>query len=105
VSRALGYYLWPPVWVGEPAFRGDNTTIDVSRLNDEVYRATLPSGVSAKVDRQGLFKFDFSQWEPYQVLLNGITQNDPREYMSIRLLQVQVLHAHLACFYSAVASE
>ena len=105
ISNAAAYYLWPTVWVGSrPPTSGAN--IDIRTLEDEVYRTTLKVGtsaISAKVLREGMFIFDFSNWSPGQALpSHDDTPTDFDAAAAVILQRVSVLNAHLACLYTAL---
>lgn len=100
ISNAAAYYLWPTVWVGsKPPASG--TDVDVTSLEEEVYRTTLSVGIAAKVLREGLFVFDFSDWPPGR----GLPEDNSFDFdaaASVVLQRVAVLNAHLACLYTTV---
>lgn len=100
-SNAAAYYHWPTVWVGSapPASGAD---IDISTLEEEVYRTTLPVGIAAKVFRDGMFIFDFSDWPPGRALPDD-GESDFDAVAAVILQRVNVLNAHLVCLYTALS--
>jgi hypothetical protein len=105
---AAAYYHWPPVWVGgAPSWaiyppQHAKAEIDVSVLDDEVYRDTLSSGMPVRVLREGVFIFDFSSWEPGRSLPEAPFPGFA-ELASVALRRASVMNAHLACLYTAMA--
>jgi len=105
ISNAAAYYLWPTVWVGSrPPTSGEN--IDIRTLEDEVYRTTLKVGtgaIGAKVLREGMFIFDFSNWSLGQAMPSH--DDIPTDFdaaATVILKRVSVLNVHLACLYTAL---
>ena len=108
-SPVSAYYHWPAFWVGAPPKWYMNTSasqeeLDVSVLGDDVYRDTLAVGIPVRVQRQGMFIFDFSHWEPGRPL----PSNDSAEYdfddsASVVLRRATLMNAHLACLHTAIA--
>jgi len=99
----VGYYLWPPFWVGEPpppSFPDPQIIIDVQDLEREVYSKSLQAGISVSVLRGGLFKFDLSNWPP------GRSDDSclPGSVESYRFWRnrIMLMNAHLACLHSAL---
>jgi hypothetical protein len=105
ISNVAGYYLWPAVWVDSPIdLYGERP--DLRMLEEEKYRATLPSGITAKVLRGGVFLFDFSGWPPGRALPGSDTPGDLAAFdakAAVILQRVAVMNAHLACLYTALS--
>jgi len=76
--------------------------MDVNKLEEEVYRTTLPEGITAKVLREGMFVFDFSNWPPGRALPEGGTP-DFDALARVILKRAAVLNAHLACLHTALS--
>src|SRR2546421_7319974 len=74
ISNAAGYCLWPAVWIGDP-LNLYAESVDLRKLEEEKYRTSLPSGITAKVLRGGIFLFDFTEWPPGRAL----PETDPTE--------------------------
>lgn len=108
-SAVSAYYHWPTLWVGAAPdwYRNHSVReqgIDVRVLRDEVYRDTLAVGVPVRVLREGMFIFDFCDWEPGRPL----SSDDPTDYdfdevASIALRRATLMNAHLACLHTAIA--
>jgi hypothetical protein len=60
------FYHDPPMWVGtSPVDHTDSPpSVDFDSLREPVFEAELSGGIKLRVSREGLFKFDFSNWEP-----------------------------------------
>lgn len=104
-SNASAYYHWPPVWVGsQPEQVGIN--IDVSTIASEVYRESLPIGISVRVLQEGVFIFDFEDWPPGRIIEED--KDTPADFDVVGeaiLRRVSVMNTHLACLYTAIANE
>lgn len=106
ITSAAAYYHWPTLWAGAaPTWATHPISleqgIDVSVLGDEVYRSALTVGIPVRVLREGMFIFDFSNWEPGRPL--------PREAVpdfdaaaSVALRRSTLMNAHLACLHTAI---
>jgi hypothetical protein len=62
-SDCAGFYHWPPLWIGTPPVK-QGADLTPALMNAEVFSSNLACGVRLKVSKQGLFVFDFAQWEP-----------------------------------------
>jgi hypothetical protein len=99
MGNAVAYYLWPPVWVGD-ARPEHKVPYDISVLGQEVYRKTLSSGIGVRVDRDGMFTFDFSGWPAGQAPSEDLGEFESR--VRVTATRTQVLNAHLVCVYTAM---
>jgi hypothetical protein len=93
-----GFYFIPIIWVGK-SLEVEAEDFDVSKLREEVLRADLGSGISIKVDRDGLFLFDFSNWNPAKSPKGKISADEITELI---LKRIMVLNTFLACLYTAL---
>ena len=100
-SNASAYYHWPTIWVGSK-LPTPGEDVDVRKLEEEVYRTTLPAGIIAKVLRDGMFVFDFSDWPPGRALPDDFTSSNFDAKASVMLMRASIFNAHLACLYSAL---
>lgn len=117
VSPAIeGYFRIPAIWVGEAP-----DPLTVRRLNPEVHheiilRRTMRCGIEIRVQRDGMFWFDFAKWPlAPQVTIPGYRILDPgKPYRpppasqkaeelaeSFAVLRAQVMNVHQAAFTSS----
>jgi hypothetical protein len=113
VSPAVeGYFRIPAVWIGEAPEPAEAAVLNPRVHHTEAVRKRLASGIEVKVQRDGLFLFDFSAWPlaPITVIpgyliptLNG-PHTIPREHSDaeiraedIAVFRAQVMNAHQAC--------
>ncbi len=106
-SPASAYYHWPglwvdsaPAWIQAPSLEDQDA--DVSVLADEVYREILAAGLRVRVLREGMFIFDFSEWEPGRPL-HIDAEPDFDASASVALQRATLMNAHLACLHTAIA--
>ncbi|MBI5671353.1 MAG: hypothetical protein HZC41_25455 [Chloroflexi bacterium] len=100
LSTGAGYFHWPPIWVGQiPSLH------DTSAWSIEVFRTSLPQGITLIVEAQGVFIFDFSTPSRGYVdpQLDWVAST-PTIQQAI-YFRISVLNAHLVCLYAALAQE
>lgn len=116
VSPAInGYYRIPAIWVGSrpkpPLVRYLNPEIH----HETVLRKQLQCGISVRVQRDGLFLFNFSNWERAPVVRipgyevprenNSVGHKAPKKHYEAEKLasafavfRAKIMNAHQACF-------
>lgn len=116
ITNAIAaYYHVPPVWIGEDPFKTD-TMPRVSTLQKEAFSKSYPAGINVWVQRDGLFIFDFSKWEPGSPVPIPAVKTEPGKRMPKILSdahdqailhvyrRVEVMNAHLACLNTAIST-
>jgi hypothetical protein len=96
-SDCAGFYLWPPIWVGTPPVE-HGAELTPAILNAEVFAGDFACGVRLKVSKQGLFVFDFAQWEPGSAMLAKHPLKDWEERVFARM---RFMNLFLTCFYTS----
>jgi len=109
-----GYFRIPAIWVGQ-----EPRSSDVRALNPVVHHAPvleqrLACGITARVQRDGLFLFDFSAFPAAPItLIPGYVHPDPpyqppKEHQAaeqsaeqIAVFRAQIMNAHQACLTTA----
>lgn len=95
-SDCAGFYLWPPVWIGTPPpEQGPDLTATL--INAEAFSGNFACGVRLKVSKQGLFVFDFAQWEPGSTAL---TKNPLENWREKVFARMRFFNFFLACLYT-----
>jgi hypothetical protein len=61
-ANAGGFYHDPPLWIGSSPI--DRLNVNFNAFRDVVFTSELPQGLRVKATREGLFSFDFTNWEP-----------------------------------------
>lgn len=111
-----GYFRIPAVWIGErPPLEA------VMKLNPSVhhaiaYRRVLNCGIEVRVQRDGLFLFDFQSWPlAPQIVIPGYTKPNPNGPYTVPAMhskakdkaeeyavrRAQLMNAHQACLTTA----
>jgi|GEM_PF-5748189 len=97
-SSISGYFHWVPIWIDQKV---DYT--DSKKRKERVLTAELPHGITAFVQREGIFAFEFSE--------KGWGFIDPSEFLEdvtnpihieAVLKKTRLLNVHLACLYAAL---
>jgi hypothetical protein len=111
-----GYFRIPSIWVGE-----EPTPETVKRLNPAVHhhivlKQTLNAGIEVWVQRDGLFLFDFTNYDlAPQVVIPGfrkpnpngpyrypvVTETAQRKAEDYAILRAQIMNVHQACLTTA----
>jgi hypothetical protein len=92
---ALGYFLFPPVWLGgSPA---DAIPTEPRGVWDRIAEVKLPQGIKAWCFRNGLFAFDLSNWE----FGAHTAWADPTVVQARDRWRTYVMNTHLACLFTA----
>ncbi len=107
-AEATGFYLQPLMWVGAPPsglVLGANPgsgpgPADFEELKEIVAETSLPQSLRARVFRDGLFVFDFSQWAPYRP--EHLTLGNFEGLAKLALRRVGLMNAYLACLFTAL---
>ena len=109
-----GYFHLPPVWVGEAPLPEQVRVLNPSVHHAAAYRATLRCGIDVRVNRDGLFLFDFTRWlvappviipgfvkpkAPYYAPRGHQEAEDSAEAAAI--IRAQVMNAHQVCLVTA----
>jgi hypothetical protein len=103
MAKAVGYYLWPPVWIDRNFSNPHITSADRQMLRQTI-EFDLPSGLKALVMRDGYISFDFTNANLY--VSASSSPADDFDQAAERLYQsVSVLNAHLACLYMALSER
>lgn len=102
IPHSVGYYLQPPVWIGDsaPEIVPD---LNVEKLSEVVCERTVQGTLKCKAFREGLFIFDFAE------CLDRYTGPFGREKdfdvkARCRAQQSAVLNCHLMCLYTSLCS-
>ncbi len=112
-NAVTAYYHLPPIWVGEDPF-ANNAAPTKSALEKEILTRKLSAGIQAWVHKDGLFIFDFSNWNPGSSVVIPLVKSEPGKKMPKPLAEanqkavlhvyrrVEVMNAHLACLNTAL---
>ncbi len=111
-----GYFRIPAIWVGERPEAEKVLKLNPAVHHGIVYRKKLECGIETRVQRDGLFLFDFSTWSiAPQITIPGYTKangNGPNrvprfhtvaeeQAENYAVLRAQVMNAHQACLTTA----
>lgn len=110
-----GYFRAPAVWVGDVPADADIAQLNPAIHHSVAYRATLACGIKVRVNRDGLFLFDFTDWKPAPpVVIPGYIkpENETHKYPvehhdaevkaeESAIIRAQVMNAHQACLTTA----
>lgn len=101
MRNVAAYYHWPTLWLGgAPRASGGNIHLD--EVDEEVHTEALTSGIKVKALKEGMFKFDFSEWEPGRAPPENISM-DFDTTAAIVLKRTSLMNAHLACLHTSIS--
>ena len=108
------YFRIPPVWVGEPPTSPDAEPRLLLWGHETVLRHNMACGIKVRVQRDGLFAFDFTDFQPatYTVIPGYVHPEGAyqlpkehaaaeREAETIAVYRAQIMNAHQACLTTA----
>lgn len=113
-NASVAYYHLPPVWVGNDPFK-EGANPSRHSLSEVVLTKTLPSRISVRVCRDGLFIFNFSDWGSGAPITIPEWKSSPGEKVPKKVQdaerkaeehvyrRVEAMNAHLACLNSAIS--
>lgn len=110
-----GYFHLPPVWIGSAPPDGDVSTLNPAVHHANMFEKTLNCGIKVRVNRDGLFLFDFTSSEYCQpVVLPGYIKPEGRSYRytvehdaadrraeEVAVERAQIMNVHQACLVTA----
>jgi hypothetical protein len=112
-----GYFRIPAIWVGEKPLEAEVRRLNPRVHHKTVFRSKLRCGIAVRVQRDGLFVFDFADW-PYAppVVIPGFTSQNgkpvPRKHHEAErkaaafiVLRSKLMNVHQACFTTAEVLE
>lgn len=103
-ARASGYFVWPPVWLGDrPSLEFMMKTLPTDagdffeKLGAEILRCWVDQGIVVRMHRDGLVVFDFTQ-AAVRAGPSGRDYNGADRFV----MRQQLLNAHVACLATTV---
>lgn len=109
-----GYFHLPPVWVGDAPVPEQVRVLNPAVHHAAAFRATLRCGIDVRVNRDGLFLFDFTRWPlAPPVVIPGFIKPTPPYYAprahqeaenlaeAAAIIRAQVMNAHQVCLVTA----
>ena len=100
MRNVSAYYHWPTLWLGKPPAPGGN--IDFEEVSEEVHTETLTRGVKVMALKEGMFMFDFSEWQPGRAPPENLSA-DFDAVAPIVLKRTSLMNAHLACLHTSIS--
>jgi hypothetical protein len=111
-----GYFRVPPVWIGEQPHSSASNALLLAWGHETVLRHSMACGIKVRVQRDGLFVFDFTRFPPatYIVIPGYVSPESshraPKEHRAaeeeaerIAVYRAQIMNAHQACLTTAEA--
>lgn len=109
-----GYFHLPPVWVGTAPEPEQVQVLNPAVHHAAAYCATMRCGIDVRVNRDGLFLFDFTRWAlAPPVVIPGFIKPTPPYYAppehqeaenlaeAAAIIRAQVMNAHQVCLVTA----
>ncbi|TXN41422.1 hypothetical protein FV232_24730 [Methylobacterium sp. WL30] len=110
------YFRVPPVWIGEQPTLPVNQVLPITWGHETILRLTMACGIKIRVQRDGLFAFDFTDFLPatYTIIPGYIHPEAPhrvpkehtaaeQQAENIAIFRAQIMNAHQACLTTAEA--
>lgn len=111
-----GYFRIPAVWIGEAPAPETVRKLNPAVHHAIMYQHKLDCGIEVRVQRDGLFLFDFRNWAlAPQIIIPGYTRPNPNGPYSVpqvhtkaeekaeefAIVRAQLMNAHQACLATA----
>ena len=99
MATAIGHYLWPPRWVGDPPRWADpahwmeRLPVELTDMSAVMAESDLPDGLAVRAYRDGMVAYNFEAWGDVSLGLD----TDFHENVEALAPRAQLINAHLAC--------